>query len=76
MINQQEAPQNVVQYLILGLLKEWYSTGKTHASLHELYESLGVDYTDDEFNEHFEISQRVLEIEDELIQAGIGNHIQ
>ena len=75
MANQQ-THQNVVQYLILGLLKEWYSTGKTHASLHEMYESLGVDYTDDEFNEHFEISRRVLEIEDELIQAGVGNHIQ
>jgi hypothetical protein len=41
-----------------------------------MYESLGVDYTDDEFNEHFEISRRVLEIEDELIRAGVGNHIQ
>jgi hypothetical protein len=75
-MTNQQTHQNVVQYLILGLLKEWYSAGKTHASLHEIYESLGVDYTDNEFNEHFEISQRVLEIEDGLIQAGVGNHIQ
>jgi hypothetical protein len=75
-MTNQQAPENIVKYLILGLLKEWYSTGKTHASLHELYESLGVDYTEDEFNEHFEISKRVLEIEDELIHAGVSNHIQ
>ena len=75
-MTNQQAPENIVKYLILGLLKEWYSIGKTHASLHELYESLGVDYTEDEFNEHFEISKRVLEIEDELIRAGVSNHIQ
>lgn len=75
-MENKPAAENVVKYLILGLLKEWYSVGKTHASLHELYDEMGVDYTPDEFNEHFEISQRVLEIEDELISAGTGNRIQ
>ena len=70
------AAENVVKYLILGLLREWYNVGKTHASLHELYDEMGVDYTPDEFNEHFEISQRVMDIEDELIRAGIANQIQ
>jgi hypothetical protein len=57
------------------VLKSWYLQGKTSATLHEIYDVLGVDYDIDEEDAAFDISERVREVEDQLIAAGLDGSV-
>jgi hypothetical protein len=69
------APDVVIHYLVLNVLKSWYLQGKTSATLHEIYDVLGVDYDIDEEDAAFDISERVREVEDQLIAAGLDGSV-
>ena len=69
------APDVVVHYLLLNVLKSWYQQGKTSATLHEIYDVLGIEYDFDEEDAAFDISERVREVEDQLIAVGLDGRI-
>lgn len=64
-----------VHYLMLGVLKECYQAGMESITRGDLYAILGVDIGDENPNELFEIDQRILEVEDDVIEAGLQNQV-
>ncbi len=64
-----------VHYLMLGVLKECYQAGMESITRGDLYAILGVDIGDEDPNELFEIDQRILEVEDDVIEAGLQNQV-
>lgn len=68
-----EMTDKMVHYLMLGVLKECYLAGMESISRGDLYNILGVDIGDDDPDELFVIDEKILEVEDEAIAAGLKN---
>lgn len=71
-----ELSDNQVHYLMLGVLKECYQAGMDSITRGDLYAILGVEVgADEDPNEMFEIDARILEVDDDIIHAGIDNRV-
>lgn len=71
-----ELSDRQVHYLMLGILKECYQAGMDSITRRELYDILGVEIGADENpNEMFEIDEKIMEVDDAVIQSGLDNRV-
>jgi hypothetical protein len=61
---EKEAGEALVKYIVLGLLREWYLSGKTQTTLAEIYQVLGAR---GEPGEPSELDNAVLTIGEEIL---------
>lgn len=71
-----EMSDKMVHYLMLGILKECYEAGMDSITRGDLYAILGVEVdANEDPDEVFEIDEKILEVDDDIIRAGMLNRV-